>query len=88
MRNKTFGDLKPFINEYGLLCVGGKLQKSLEYKVSTILPNSSSLSPIITRDCHERVTHGGREETLKKFEIQVFGSSNVMDLAENSFITV
>ena len=69
LKSKTLQELKPFINGDGLVCVGGRLQKSslgLEYKHPIILPKNSCISLLIVRDCHKRVAHGGRGATLQE----------------------
>ena len=69
LKSKTLQELKPFINENGLVCVGGRLQKSsldLESKHPIILPKNSRISLLIVRDCHDRVAHGGRGATLQE----------------------
>ena len=69
LKSKTLQELKPFINGDGLVCVGGRLQKSslnLEYKHPIIPPKSSCISLLIVRDCLERVAHGGIRATLQK----------------------
>ena len=69
LKSKTLQELKPFINGDGLVCIGGRLQKSsldLEYKHPIILPKNSCISLLIVRDCHKRVAHGGRGATLQE----------------------
>ena len=71
LKSKTLQELKPFINGDGLVCVGGRLQKSsldLEYKHPIILPKNSCISLLIVRDCHKRVAHGGRGATLQEIQ--------------------
>ena len=69
LKSKTLQELKPFINGDGLVCVGGRLQKSsldLEYKHPIILPKNSCISLLIVRDWHKRVAHGARGATLQE----------------------
>jgi len=60
-------DLAPFIDEMGLLCVGGRLQKSeLEYhqKHPYIIPRDDKFCELLIYSAHERVMHSGVRDTL------------------------
>ena len=62
-------ELKPFIDENDLACVGGILEKfslELEYKHPIIISKNSSISSIIVRDCHERRAYGGWRTTSQE----------------------
>lgn len=59
--------LAPFLDECGLLRVGGRLQFSLlpeNAKHPFILPKKSPLSTLIIYDAHQRTLHGGTQLTL------------------------
>ena len=54
--------LVPFMDNEGILRVGGRLQNaplSQEEKHPAILPNKSHLSELLIRDAHQRTLHGG-----------------------------
>lgn len=82
--------LTPFIDESGLLRVGGRLdnshQSNYDIRHPIILPGSSMLSELIVRDIHSRVGHLGRESILstlrKKFWI-IRGSSLARKIVHN-----
>ncbi|XP_039306760.1 uncharacterized protein LOC113004056 [Solenopsis invicta] len=66
--NKSkFANLNPFIDEYGLIRVGGRLQKSdltFAQKHPILLPSRHSLTDRIIREIHEKHYHTGIQTTL------------------------
>lgn len=62
--------LNPFLDDQGVLRVGGRLQQSsllsFEEKYPTILPKQSHTTTLIIRHCHQLAAHQGREATLSK----------------------
>ena len=69
LQNKTLEELKPFVDENGIVCVGGRLQNSsldLELIHPIILPKTGSTSILIARDYHNTVAHGGRSATMQE----------------------
>ncbi|XP_028404047.1 uncharacterized protein LOC114526670, partial [Dendronephthya gigantea] len=62
--------LDPYIDEHGLLRVGGRLSKSTELsddaKHPVILPKKSHVTTLVIRHCHEKVAHAGRGITLNE----------------------
>ena len=67
LQNKTLQELKPFVDENGIVCVGGRLQNSslgLELIHPIILPKTGSTPTLIARDYHNIITHGGRSATM------------------------
>ena len=61
--------LDPFLDDSGVLRVGGRLQKSsLSYGIQhpIILPKSGHLVELIIRHCHQKIAHQGRGPTLNE----------------------
>lgn len=61
--------LDPFIDEKGLLRVGGRLKRSNlqeNNKHPLLLPKTHAVTDAIIHWCHEKVAHGGRGQTLNK----------------------
>ena len=61
--------LDPFVDNQGILRVGGRLRKSElndEVKFPVILPKSYHVTSLIARWCHEQVQHSGRGFTLNE----------------------
>ncbi|XP_011859022.1 PREDICTED: uncharacterized protein LOC105556535 [Vollenhovia emeryi] len=59
--------LTPFLDESGLMRVGGRLQNSqlpADVKHPIILPRQSPLTSLIISDAHKRTLHGGTQVTL------------------------
>jgi len=59
--------LTPFLDEYGLLRVGGRLQKAkveFDVKHPYILPKRSTLTTLVIADAHLKTLHGGTQVTL------------------------
>ncbi|RWR99198.1 uncharacterized protein B4U79_12713, partial [Dinothrombium tinctorium] len=59
--------LCPFLDENGLLRVGGRLQfanLNRDQKHPIILPKEGSFTEMIIRSCHERVMHSGLRDTI------------------------
>ena len=60
-------ELKPFLDEHELLCVGGRLQQSdFTYRQQHpwIMPNKHRFSELLIQSCHARVMHSGVRDTL------------------------
>ncbi|XP_061141400.1 ninein-like protein isoform X3 [Syngnathus typhle] len=60
-------DLRPFLDENGLLSVGGRLQNSdisFREQHPWILPTNHKFSELLVISCHERVMHSGIRDTL------------------------
>ena len=56
-------------DEYGVICCqGGLSNSSLPYttKYPMLLPQKGKLAELIVKDCHYRVNHDGRKETLEQ----------------------
>ena len=69
LHNKTLQELKPFVDENGIVRVGGRLRNSsldLELIHSIILPETGSTSTPIARDYHKTLIHGGRSATMQE----------------------
>ena len=68
--------LDPFIDDKGLLRVGGRLQESpilsLEEKHPILLPKHSHTTLLLIKHYHELVAHQGREATLARLRTQGF----------------
>ncbi|XP_066917226.1 uncharacterized protein [Clytia hemisphaerica] len=65
--HSPISSLNPFIDESGVLRVGGRLRRSnLDFKLRhpILLPKNHELSESIVRWCHEKCTHRGRLHTL------------------------
>ncbi len=62
--------LDPFIDEYGLLRVVGRISKSTELsedaKHPVILPKKGHITSLVIRHVHEKVAHAGRGITLNE----------------------
>ena len=62
-------DLDPYVNEKGMLRVGGRLRRAeIQYGVKhpVILPKSSHLSKLLVLDLHSKVAHQGRNFTINE----------------------
>ncbi|XP_057711992.1 uncharacterized protein LOC130929085 [Corythoichthys intestinalis] len=60
-------DLKPFLDEEHIICVGGRLQHSdfsFREQHPWILPTNHRYSELLVKSCHERVMHSGVRDTL------------------------
>jgi Pao retrotransposon peptidase/Family of unknown function (DUF5641) len=61
--------LDPFMDESGLIRVGGRLSRSLldeGQQHPIIVPKTSRVAMLISQWCHDRVQHGGRGLTLNE----------------------
>ncbi|XP_058809943.1 uncharacterized protein LOC131675115 [Phymastichus coffea] len=67
-RSRTkFDELNSFLDEYGLIRVGGRLKNlNLQFnqKYPILLPSNHHVSDLIIRDAHHRNLHGGVQSTL------------------------
>ena len=67
--------LNPFLDEQGVLRVGGRLSRSkLDFceRCPVILPSDSFVTRLIIQMCHSRVAHQGRGLTLNSLRQQGF----------------
>jgi len=67
VNKSTLANLNPFLDEYGLVRVGGRLQNSqlsFSQKHPVILPNRHPLTDRIIREIHEKHHHTGIQATL------------------------
>lgn len=66
-KDSKIRELKPFLDEKGLVCVGGRLQQS-DFSFSEqhpwILPSSHRLSEMLIKHSHDEVMHSGMRDTL------------------------
>ena len=61
--------LSPFLDDSGVLRVGGRLQMTglkFEQKHPCILPANYMFSELIVRKCHQQVLHSGLQDTLNQ----------------------
>ena len=68
-KSSNIYQLDPFIDESGLLRVGGRLKRSLlqqNIKHPLLLPKKSPITDAIFYWCHKAVAHGGRGLTLNQ----------------------
>lgn len=66
-RGSRIRDLKPFLDEHGLICLGGRLQHSdmsFSERHPYILPSDHRLSEMLIRQCHDQVMYSGTRDTL------------------------
>ena len=67
--NDILVQLDPFVDQSGILRVGGRLRRSdLEESIKhpIILPNKGKISRLIVESCHKRVCHQGRGLTTNE----------------------
>jgi len=81
--------LTPFLDENGILRVGGRLQNSslqFDEKHPIIIPHEDHLSTLIIQDAHQRTLHGGNQLTLavirRKYWI-IRGKTSVRKILRN-----
>lgn len=66
-RSHTLSKLKPFIDESGIVRVGGRLQNAVvayEERHPAILPARNVFTRLVILDAHERVFHAGSQNTM------------------------
>ena len=85
-KNSKLFNLNPFVDDNGVMRVGGRLQNStsLEYKAKhpVILPRQSHITTILIRQLHEQVAHQGRGITLAKIRSSgywIIGARSLID---------
>ena len=69
LQKKNLQELKPFVDENGIVPVDGRLRNSfldLELIHPIILPKTGSTSTPIARDYHNTVAQAGRTGTMQK----------------------
>ncbi|XP_031635226.1 uncharacterized protein LOC116348388, partial [Contarinia nasturtii] len=69
-RSNAFLSLSPFVDEAGILRVGGRLRNAnmpFEAKHQILLPKHHSITALIIKDCHERCLHGAPKLTESVF---------------------
>ena len=65
--------LDPFIDEHGLLRVGGRMKRgSYEETHQVILPKKGHITDLVIRHFHEQTLHAGRNRTLHEIRRQGF----------------
>ena len=65
-KSSSLSSLNPFLDEHGILRVGGRLKNSVgnfEEKMPIILPKNHHISTLLVREFHARVKHQGRHLT-------------------------
>ncbi|XP_071477081.1 uncharacterized protein [Diadema antillarum] len=83
-RSSRLHKLDPFIDENGLLRVGGRLcraEGSFEVKHPVILPQKGHVTDLIIRHCHQQTAHQGRGITVNQLRLNgfwVIGCSTVV----------
>ena len=68
-RKCSIYQLDPFIDEYDVICVGGRLQSSHisdDCKHPILLPRKGKVSDLIIKHCNSNVAHGGHGFTLNE----------------------
>ncbi|XP_055859438.1 uncharacterized protein LOC129921565 [Episyrphus balteatus] len=74
--------LSPFLDDVGLLRVGGRISNAVDVSYSLkhpiILPEGHAVSRLIIQDAHTKFLHAGVSElfSLKRQEFWIFGSRN------------
>ncbi|KAE8287221.1 hypothetical protein D5F01_LYC15190 [Larimichthys crocea] len=66
-RGSRIRDMKPFLDEHGLIRLGGRLQHSdmsFSERHPYILPSDHTLSEMLIKRCHDQVMHSGTRDTL------------------------
>ena len=61
--------LNPYLDENGIIRVGGRLEKSginNDFKHSILVPNNCHISKLIILRCHQKTGHSGRGMTLNE----------------------
>ncbi|XP_071098015.1 uncharacterized protein [Haliotis cracherodii] len=83
-RNSTILSLHPKLDEHGILCVGGSLNKSdfdARLKNPTIIPGDSHLARLLVHHHHSRVKHQGRtftEGAVRSAGLWITGAKRVI----------
>lgn len=73
-RSKLF-HLDPFLDEVGLMKVGGRLKNasmSTLLKHPTIIPRDHPITRAIIADAHEKICHQGKGQTINKIRSDEF----------------
>ena len=86
LKKNSLYKLDPFIDDMGLIRVGGRLTNStepFEVKHPLILPKQSNLSVLLIRNAHERVQHLGRNITLNEIRNSGFWIVGVNTLTKS-----
>ena len=84
-------NLDPFLDENGVLCVGGRLKKSnlkIDMKFPILLPKRSKITMLVIWWFHNQVEHGRRQMTLNEVRSGgywiIHGSSIVQQYVSHS----
>ncbi|XP_066596264.1 uncharacterized protein [Prorops nasuta] len=67
IKENRLASLSPFLNDDGLMCVGGRLKNAkipLSQKHSILLPAKNHVTDLIIRNFHENLYHAGVQTTL------------------------
>ena len=92
MRRSSLYRLQPFLDDRGILRVGGRLRRAeMEYeeKHPTILPKSSHLTTLTIRHHHEEVHHQGKQFTrgrIRNAGIWIVGASRRISTCINQCV--
>ena len=89
MENRL-GCLNPFMDENGLIRVGGRFRKSsLEFgTVHPVLSKTGNVTKMIIRWCHERTAHSGRNITLNELRSSGYWVMQEAQWSERSYQSV
>ena len=85
-KNSRIVNLDPFVDENGILRVGGRLKMSSfgeNLKHPVLLPKGESISKLVIKHCHEKVAHGGRGITLNEIRNHGFWIIDVNSAVRN-----
>ena len=89
LKNKSknsLSSLDPFVDELGLIRVGGRLSRSLldfAVKHPVVLPKQSSISEAIVRHFHDKVHHSGRGITMNSIRDSGLWITNLNSLVKS-----
>ena len=86
-KSSSLRKLNPFVDEFGIIRVGGRIQKSLledSLKYPVILPRKGHFTTAAVRWIHQKVEHAGRYMTLHEMRTEGYwvinGSSIIRSL--------
>lgn len=66
-KNRELMRLKPFVDDYGILRVGGRLQKAKMAYIERhpcVLPGHNIITKLIIQNAHEKTLHGRPQQTI------------------------
>ena len=85
-KHSSLSSLDPFIDDVGLIRVGGRLKRSLldfAVKHPVVLPKQSAIVIAIIRHYHEKVHHSGRGMTMNAIRDSGLWITNMNSLVKN-----